>query len=104
MSGASIKIDSHSALSGSVRVRQLVYLVLLRAIKDRATEVHFEPSAPDGEWKLRYHVAHAWYELVPVPLHVPISKEIRKLAGLGLARSLWAYLRRLVTSRGAAQE
>jgi type IV pilus assembly protein PilB len=99
-----IEIDGQAALAGGPPVRRLVYMVLLLAVKDRATEVRFEPSPPDREWKLRYHVDRVWYEMVPVPLRVPISREVGRLAGLGLARRLRSSLARLVTGSRPAQE
>jgi type IV pilus assembly protein PilB len=99
-----IEIESQGALSSGPPVRRLVYMVLLLAVKDRATEVLFEPSPPDREWKVRYNVGRAWHEMVPVPLWVPISREIRRLAGLGLARRLLIRVGRLVTGSSPVQE
>jgi hypothetical protein len=105
MSAASvIKIDSPAALAEGAPARRLVYMVLLLAVKDRAAEVQFEPSPPDREWKLRYKVGGAWYEMAPVPLQAPISQEVRRLAGLGLLRRLLTYLGRLATGGVPARE
>lgn len=100
-SNAVIEIDSHAALSASAPVRKLVYMVVLLAIKDRATEVQFEPSSLEGVWKIRCMIDGAWYEMVPVPLQLPISQEIRRLAKLGLTHRLWTLLRRF--TRGAVE-
>jgi type IV pilus assembly protein PilB len=99
-----ITINDHAALLCAAPVRRLVYMVLLLAVKDRATEVQFEPCPPDGEWRLRYNIDDNWYEMVPVPLYVPISRELHRLAGLGLARRLAGYVGRLVRGGRAAQE
>jgi type IV pilus assembly protein PilB len=77
-----IEIGQADTVAGQAPVRRLLSIVLLLALKDRATEVRFEPSESDGEWKLRYEVADHWYEMVPVPLDVPISQEVRQIAGL----------------------
>jgi hypothetical protein len=95
-----IELASHAATSAGAPVRKLVYMVLLLAIKDRAAEVQFEPSPSDGVWKLRYRIGGAWYEMAPVPLRVPISREIRRLAGLGLPLRLRTLLRSLTRDAG----
>jgi hypothetical protein len=74
-----IDIANADAVAAQLPVRRLVSLVLLLAVKDRATEVRFEPSVADGEWKLRYEIDGRWYDMAPVPLDVPISREIRRL-------------------------
>jgi len=80
-----IDIGSDQAFSSQVPVRKLIYLVLLVAIRDRATEVRFSPSEADSQWKLGYEIDGRWHEMVPVPLHWGISQEIRRLAGLRFA-------------------
>ncbi len=86
-----IDIGNDEAVFSQAPVRRLVYIVLLLATKDRATEVRFEPSDTDSEWKLRYEVGGRWYDMVPVPLNIPISQEIRHMARLRFA-SAWQRL------------
>ena len=84
-------IGNDEAVARQAPVRRLVFMVLLLATKDRATEVRFEPSEADSAWKLRYKVGGCWYDMAPVPLEVPIAQEIRHMAGLRLA-SVWQRL------------
>jgi type IV pilus assembly protein PilB len=74
-----IDLGTRDMISRQVSVRKLISLVLLLAVKDRATEVRFVPSPADGEWKLCYEVGGEWFDMEPVPLDVPISQEVRRL-------------------------
>jgi type IV pilus assembly protein PilB len=74
-----IDLGTSDRISGQVPVRKLISLVLLLAVRDRATEVRFVPCAADGEWKLGYQVGGEWFAMEPVPLDVPISQEVRRL-------------------------
>ena len=49
-------------------VRKLLNMVLLLAIKDKASDIHFEPF--EDEYKMRYRVDGVLYELVPPPRHL----------------------------------
>jgi type IV pilus assembly protein PilB len=93
-----IDLNNRETIARALSVRRLVYLVLLLAIRDRATDVEFEPSPPDGLWKIRYRVDGVWYEMVPVPLHVPVSQEIQRLAGMHFGRHPLTYLGQVVTT------
>ena len=74
-----IRIDNSAAIHCGAPARRLICLVLLLAVKDRATEVRFEPSESEGVWKLRYKVSGVWEELAPPPLILPISAEICRM-------------------------
>ena len=45
------------------KVKRLLNLVLLQAIKDKASDVHFEPF--EDEFKMRYRIDGVLYEMVP---------------------------------------
>ena len=49
-------------------VRQLVHMILILALKDRASDVYFEPQ--ESEYRLSYRVAGVLYEMVPPPQHL----------------------------------
>src|SRR4051812_24157950 len=74
--------------------RKVLLLVLLLALKDRATEVHFEPwrseEAEGGETGLRmlYKVNGQLHELVPPPacLAGPLFRDLKDLSGLNAPR------------------
>ena len=60
-------------------------MVLLLAIKDKASDIHFEPF--EDEYKMRYRVDGVLYELVPPPRHLAsaISSRIKVMANLDIA-------------------
>ena len=64
-----------SAASDNKIVR-LLNLVLLQAIKDKASDIHFEPF--EEEFKMRYRIDGVLYEMVPPPMHLamPIVSRI----------------------------
>ncbi len=105
MSGvAVVGIASSAVIASQVPARKLAYMLLLLAIGDRATEVQFEPSVTDGTWKVRFQVDGVWYEMVPVPLDVPLSHEIRRLARMSGARRLLRWLTAWCSSNAARDE
>jgi type IV pilus assembly protein PilB len=57
----------------------------LMGIKDRASDIHFEPF--EEEYKLRYRCDGVMYELVPPPRHLApaISSRIKVMANLDIA-------------------
>jgi hypothetical protein len=110
--------------------RKLLYLVLLLAIKDGASEVRFEPLTPGdvlgpefppwngGEsregwvvpprsrWhgcRVRYYLGGTWYDMVPVPVPVhALSREVAALTRLGFIHRPVRYIHRwLAALRGA---
>ncbi len=66
-------------------VKKLLNLVLLQAIKDKASDVHFEPF--EDEFKLRYRIDGVLYEMVPPPRYVAlaIASRIKVMANLDIA-------------------
>jgi len=66
-------------------VVQFVNLVLFQAVNDRASDIHFEPF--EKEFKIRYRVDGALYEMAPPPkrLALPIISRIKVMAGLNIA-------------------
>ncbi len=84
--------------------RKVLLLVLLLALKDRATEVHFEPwRSEDAEGdasglRMSYGVAGQLHELVPPPACCagPLYRDLKDVAGLNVPRRRFAdLLRRL---------
>ena len=66
-------------------VRKLLNMVLLLAIKDKASDIHFEPF--EEEYKMRYRVDGVLYELVPPPRHLApaIASRIKVMSNLDIA-------------------
>lgn len=81
----SIDLESLQELQDSAPVRKLINMVLLMGIKDRASDIHFEPF--EEEYKLRYRCDGVMYELVPPPRHLApaISSRIKVMANLDIA-------------------
>ncbi|MGE3807686.1 MAG: GspE/PulE family protein [Gemmataceae bacterium] len=81
----SIDLDELSEIQDSAPVRKLLNMVLLLAIKDRASDIHFEPF--EDEYKLRYRCDGVMYEMVPPPRHLAmaIASRIKVMANLDIA-------------------
>lgn len=64
---------------------RFVNLILFQAIQDRASDIHFEPF--EDEFKIRYRVDGALYEMAPPPKHLalPVISRIKVLANLNIA-------------------
>ncbi|MCL5099132.1 MAG: type II secretion system ATPase GspE [Candidatus Omnitrophica bacterium] len=64
---------------------KFVNLVLFQAIQDRASDIHFEPF--EDEFKIRYRVDGALYEMAPPPKHLalPVTSRIKVMANLDIA-------------------
>ncbi len=64
---------------------KFVNLVVGQAIRDKASDIHFEPF--EHEFKIRYRIDGALYEMAPPPkqLAVPIISRVKVLAGLNIA-------------------
>jgi type IV pilus assembly protein PilB len=58
---------------------------LLQAIKDKASDIHFEPF--EDEFKMRYRIDGVLYEMVPPPMHLalPIVSRIKIMANLDIS-------------------
>ncbi len=83
--GESIDLEDLKELIDSNPVKQLLNLVLLRAIKDHSSDVHFEPF--ENEYKLRYRIDGVLYEMMPPPrfLAMAIASRIKVMANLDIA-------------------
>ena len=78
-------ISSLQELAAQAPIVKLLNLILLQAIKDRASDIHFEPF--EKEFKVRYRVDGALYEMVPPPKHLSLalSSRIKVLANMDIA-------------------
>jgi type IV pilus assembly protein PilB len=81
----SIDLDELKEMADSTGVKKLLNLVLLQAIRDKASDVHFEPF--EDEYKMRYRIDGVLYEMVPPPKHVAmaLSSRIKVMANLDIA-------------------
>ncbi len=83
--GESIDLDDLREMAESNPVKKLVNLVLLQAIRDQASDVHFEPF--EEEFKMRYRIDGILFEMVPPPKYVAmaIASRIKVMANLDIA-------------------
>ena len=81
----SIDLDELKELSESNPVKKLLNLVLLQAIRDKASDIHFEPF--ENEYKMRYRIDGVLYEMFPPPKHIAaaLSSRIKVMADLDIA-------------------
>ncbi|MCK5226007.1 MAG: type II secretion system ATPase GspE [Planctomycetes bacterium] len=81
----SIDLDELKELSESNPVKKLLNLVLLQAIRDKASDIHFEPF--EKEYKMRYRIDGVLYEMIPPPRHIAaaLSSRIKVMANLDIA-------------------
>jgi len=80
-----IDLTSVEALADSAPVRKLLNMVLLLAIKDHASDLHFEPF--EDEFRIRIKADGVLYEMVPPPRHLAfaITTRIKVMADLDIA-------------------
>ena len=81
----SIDLDELKELSESNPVKKLLNLVLLQAIRDKASDIHFEPF--EHEYKMRYRIDGVLYEMIPPPKYIAaaLSSRIKVMADLDIA-------------------
>jgi type IV pilus assembly protein PilB len=78
-------LTSIEALAESAPVRKLLNMVLLLAIRDGASDIHFEPF--EHEFRIRIKADGVLYEMVPPPKHLAfaITTRIKVMANLDIA-------------------
>ena len=83
--GDSIDLEELAKAAEDNKVVRLLNLVLLQAIKDKASDIHFEPF--ESEFKMRYRIDGILYEMIPPPKHLalPIVSRIKVMANLDIA-------------------
>jgi len=81
----SIDLDALQEAASSNEVIKLLNLVLMQAIKDKASDIHFEPF--ENEFKMRYRIDGVLYEMVPPPkqLGPAITSRVKVMANLDIA-------------------
>jgi type IV pilus assembly protein PilB len=72
-------------LADAAPIVRFVNLVLMQAVKDRASDIHFEPF--ETEFRIRYRVDGALYEMAPPPKHLalPVVSRIKVMASLNIS-------------------
>ncbi|MEM6551622.1 MAG: ATPase, T2SS/T4P/T4SS family [Planctomycetota bacterium] len=81
----SIDLEAETQMAEDNRVIRLLNLVLLQAIKDKASDIHFEPF--EDEFKMRYRIDGVLYEMIPPPRQLagPIVSRVKIMADLDIA-------------------
>ena len=79
------ELTSVEALAESAPVRKLLNMVLLLAIRDGASDIHFEPF--ETEFRIRLKADGVLQEMVPPPKHLAfaITTRIKVMANLDIA-------------------
>jgi len=72
-------------LANETPIIRFVNLVLQQAIRDKASDIHFEPF--EDQFRIRYRIDGALYEMAPPPsnLAVPVISRIKVLSSLNIA-------------------
>lgn len=85
LSDEKFNITDMEAMADSAPVRRLLNMVLLLAIKDHASDIHFEPF--EDEFRIRIKADGVLYEMVPPPRHLAfaITTRIKVMANLNIA-------------------
>ncbi|HEY2081709.1 MAG TPA: ATPase, T2SS/T4P/T4SS family [Verrucomicrobiae bacterium] len=72
-------------LADAAPIVRFVNLVVMQAVQDRASDIHFEPF--ETEFRIRYRVDGALYEMSPPPKHlaIPVVSRIKVMANLNIS-------------------
>lgn len=78
-------LDALDDLANETPIIKFVNLVLMQAVQDRASDIHFEPF--EDEFKIRYRVDGALYEMAPPPkdLALPVISRIKIMSNLDIS-------------------
>ena len=73
------------AEANATPIIRFVDLILYQAIQDRASDIHLEPF--ENEFKIRYRVDGALYEMSPPPRHLalPVISRLKVMANMNIA-------------------
>lgn len=85
MSTMSVGSQDGAEEANSAPVIKFVNLVIVQAIKEKASDIHLEPF--EKEFKIRYRVDGALYEMAPPPVHLanPVISRVKVMAGMNIA-------------------
>ncbi len=80
-----INLSDVAELANSAPVKKLLNMVLLLAIKDHASDIHFEPF--EDEFRIRIKADGVLFEMVPPPRHLAfaITTRIKVMANLNIS-------------------
>jgi len=83
--GATDDAKLAESLANQAPIVKFVNLVMAQAIQDRASDIHFEPF--ETEFRIRYRVDGALYEMSPPPKHLalPVISRLKVMANLNIS-------------------
>ncbi|MHC1768444.1 MAG: GspE/PulE family protein [Verrucomicrobiia bacterium] len=78
-------VSDLESLANETPIIKFVNLVLFQAVQDRASDIHFEPF--EDEFKIRYRVDGALYEMSPPPKHLalPVTSRLKVMANMNIS-------------------
>ena len=79
--------DDAANLANETPIIRFVNLILQQAIRDKASDIHFEPF--EDQFRIRYRIDGALYEMAPPPksLALPVISRVKVLANLNIAEN-----------------
>jgi type IV pilus assembly protein PilB len=103
LGGESLNAQDLESEANSAPIIRYVDLVLYQAIKEKASDIHFEPFEKD--FKIRYRVDGALYEMAPPPVHLalPILSRVKVMANMNIAERRVPQDGRIVKQVGEKQ-
>ena len=90
-------------IADATPIIKFVNLVLFQAVQDRASDIHFEPF--EDEFKIRYRVDGALYEMAPPPRHLatPVTSRLKVMANLNISERRLPQDGRIAINLGGKQ-
>ncbi len=85
LDGMSVASGDGADEANAAPIIKFVNLVIEQAIKEKASDIHLEPF--EKEFKIRYRVDGALYEMAPPPAYLanPIISRVKVMAGMNIA-------------------
>lgn len=85
LDGMSVGSNDGVDEANAAPIIKFVNLVIEQAIKEKASDIHLEPF--EKEFKIRYRVDGALYEMAPPPVYLatPIISRVKVMAGMNIA-------------------
>ncbi|MFZ0827023.1 MAG: GspE/PulE family protein [Verrucomicrobiia bacterium] len=85
VSAAGDDARQEESLANQAPIVKFVNLVIQQAVQDRASDIHFEPF--ETEFRIRYRVDGALYEMAPPPKHLalPVISRLKVMANLNIS-------------------
>lgn len=87
LDGEEMSDEDLADMANQTPIIRFVNLVLQQAIKDKASDVHFEPF--EDQFRIRYRIDGALYEMAPPPknLAIPVTSRVKVLSNLNISET-----------------